>query len=162
MESIPQHVLSPQQFLLKFFFTCLRNQLFSLFQGAKSDQISTLGLKPQIWNFLRVLCHYIRSSCNSRGMMYSTALLSQKISGKNLVAISSYDRFNVGSPPKSHNVDSACWCGSELKSPMLVYETVRRARNIGLQHVIMCSERGMHQFTWLVDVLGTFLRRFGC
>ncbi len=44
---------------------------------------------------------------------------------------------------------------------MLVYETVRRARNIGLQHVNMSSKCGTYHLAWFSDVLGTFLRRFG-
>ncbi len=93
--------------------------------------------------------------------MSPTALLSQKISEKNLVAVSSYGRFNVGISPKVTYADSAHSGGSELKSPMFVHETVRRACIIGLQHVITSSERGTHHFTWFVDFLGTFLRRFG-
>ncbi len=47
--------------------------------------------------------------------------------------------------------------GSELKSPMLGYKPARRAPGIDKQHVNMSSESGVHQFTWFVDVLGTFL-----
>ncbi len=41
------------------------------------------------------------------------------------------------------------------------YETVCRTRCIDMQHVNMSSERGAHHFTRFVDVLGTFLSRFG-
>ncbi len=58
-----------------------------------------------------------------------------------------------GFPPKSHM--------HIVHAAMFVYETVRRACIIGLQHVSMYSERGTHHFTWFVDFLDTFLRRFG-